>query len=773
MAVKYVKDFSFPTSGGFHGDVQRYAKGGHVTKVPAKAKASAKDMPARAKPNAPAKGAPKMASKPAVGKRQGYDKGGRVPGREMDRLPTKRPPGRGKDLAPARPFRGKYEGYANGGPVDEILPGDGRGGLEAVPMPEPMDMPRNREMDRTYVKPIWETLGMTREQYLNQAGGPAAPTMPMKPMDNDGGRNDFLYELLQRDTQRMRGDAAQQMRDISALEAAPPVPLAGDDGKSINFLRPELQQTPIGTPMPRRGEDDFIVNLDSHYRLNPNLPPVGALTPIPEEPYGRRSSGPPPPQGMKVNPNYGKPGQDYYVFIDDAARQDALSAARAALPSQLSAADRMAGRRAAMAERAGMRQDMTRPRGLGGALMRARDKIASRMRTPTPVDRFSQPYMGLGEPIDPNKQYGTPRQNVLAPYMPSISATTPEESDAYFKSIGRTPSPGARFAKGGEVKGKKIGKVMREYKEGKLHSGSKKGPVVKSEKQAMAIALSEARKAGAKIPKKEDGGLMSYAESGSAGGSNVTFKEAFRKAREQGLKEFSWKGDRYSTKLKEETKSESKVEDKAPKAEMGRKSPESRGGKRNVTEMSEYKRERKMELPSDRSTSFRSEAEETGMSASERAEKARGYAENLMNVAGAGALLRAPLKAGAKTLARKASEFIGGRKMKKEAAETAARKSTPEYKEKAAQMEKFAEQMRARQKMGARYEEGGYASKGPKTRYTAAKGRRESKERAMERWAEQRQRHADAYAPGVDPDMKNRGGMPVHRRKPMYGGGKC
>jgi len=41
---------------------------------------------------------------------------------------------------------------------------------------------------------------------------------------------------------------------------------------------------------------------------------------------------------------------------------------------------------------------------------------------------------------------------------------------------------------------KKISKVMREYGAGKLHSGSKKGPVVKSEKQAMAIALSEAGK---------------------------------------------------------------------------------------------------------------------------------------------------------------------------------------------------------------------------------------------------------------------------------------
>jgi hypothetical protein len=37
-------------------------------------------------------------------------------------------------------------------------------------------------------------------------------------------------------------------------------------------------------------------------------------------------------------------------------------------------------------------------------------------------------------------------------------------------------------------------KVMHEYKHGKLHSGSKKGPKVKSRKQAIAIALSEARR---------------------------------------------------------------------------------------------------------------------------------------------------------------------------------------------------------------------------------------------------------------------------------------
>ena len=68
----------------------------------------------------------------------------------------------------------------------------------------------------------------------------------------------------------------------------------------------------------------------------------------------------------------------------------------------------------------------------------------------------------------------------------------------------------AGYAKGGSVKGAaKISKVMGEFKRGELHSGSKKGPEVTSKKQATAIALSEARKAGAKIPvKKAMGGAM-------------------------------------------------------------------------------------------------------------------------------------------------------------------------------------------------------------------------------------------------------------------------
>jgi hypothetical protein len=48
-------------------------------------------------------------------------------------------------------------------------------------------------------------------------------------------------------------------------------------------------------------------------------------------------------------------------------------------------------------------------------------------------------------------------------------------------------------------------KVMHKFKEGKLHSGSKKGPEVTNRKQALAIMLSEKReeeKHGGKYPDK-------------------------------------------------------------------------------------------------------------------------------------------------------------------------------------------------------------------------------------------------------------------------------
>ena len=50
--------------------------------------------------------------------------------------------------------------------------------------------------------------------------------------------------------------------------------------------------------------------------------------------------------------------------------------------------------------------------------------------------------------------------------------------------------------------GEKVEEAMHEMKEGKLKTGT--GKKVTSRKQAVAIGLSEAREAGAKVPKKAE-----------------------------------------------------------------------------------------------------------------------------------------------------------------------------------------------------------------------------------------------------------------------------
>ena len=49
----------------------------------------------------------------------------------------------------------------------------------------------------------------------------------------------------------------------------------------------------------------------------------------------------------------------------------------------------------------------------------------------------------------------------------------------------------------------KVAKVMKEFKAGTLNSGSKKGPIVKGRKQAIAIALSQAKMTKKKMGKKK------------------------------------------------------------------------------------------------------------------------------------------------------------------------------------------------------------------------------------------------------------------------------
>ena len=73
----------------------------------------------------------------------------------------------------------------------------------------------------------------------------------------------------------------------------------------------------------------------------------------------------------------------------------------------------------------------------------------------------------------------------------------------------------AKYSKGAK---KKVERAMHEKKKGTLKSG-RSGKKVKNRKQAIAIGLSEARKSGAKVPKKKSASKSSGGRKKSTGRS--------------------------------------------------------------------------------------------------------------------------------------------------------------------------------------------------------------------------------------------------------------
>jgi hypothetical protein len=89
---------------------------------------------------------------------------------------------------------------------------------------------------------------------------------------------------------------------------------------------------------------------------------------------------------------------------------------------------------------------------------------------------------------------------MIAPKERGETLLAKRQQQGALGAIAQANTPGqAMMKKGGSAKeSAKIGKVMNEFKAGDLHSGSKKGPEVTSKKQALAIAMSEAKKASSK-----------------------------------------------------------------------------------------------------------------------------------------------------------------------------------------------------------------------------------------------------------------------------------
>lgn len=121
--------------------------------------------------------------------------------------------------------------------------------------------------------------------------------------------------------------------------------------------------------------------------------------------------------------------------------------------------------------------------------------------------RYDEAKMKSDRPM--RKQYPVDRREPMIPMMTGgmvknrgklgvMDNKNPGETKKH--TAPDLPRPKTMMAKGGMTPKQeaKIGKVMGEFKEGTLHSGSRSGPEVKNRKQAVAIAMSEARNMGKK-----------------------------------------------------------------------------------------------------------------------------------------------------------------------------------------------------------------------------------------------------------------------------------
>jgi hypothetical protein len=94
----------------------------------------------------------------------------------------------------------------------------------------------------------------------------------------------------------------------------------------------------------------------------------------------------------------------------------------------------------------------------------------------------------------PRRQYPVaPAGPMIAPQMARRMA--PPAAAPMAAPMPAMKAGGKAMSKAGTAK---VGKVMGEFKSGDLHSGAKSGPKVSSRKQAIAIAMSEARNVGKK-----------------------------------------------------------------------------------------------------------------------------------------------------------------------------------------------------------------------------------------------------------------------------------
>ena len=418
--------------------------GFHSSSMPARAGMSAKDMPSRAKPNAPARGAARMESRPTMGKGQGYADGGKVKIQGRNQAEIK------AAMAKAAAQRREETAKRNA----EIA-------ARKAAKPSP------KSVSKDFVPPTVQNIEMSSPRSVSK---------------------DFVPQTVQKI--EMPSAKKPSYGKYGLQEYA-------KGGKVQKFQNGGFSRT--GRPLPSEAELRYNAR---------NRVPAGGYQASDElkelQKFAKQQNMPQSYVDRIVNQSLAQPKS---VPVRGGLSGGKLGAALTAASALSGLAGYLAGTRKKPTVTV---EEIPQPQGKarGGRVARYAKGgavTAPAPSAPAPSSSRSVPAMMSGA----KKVVSGVAKRVAGPVG---QATTANDVYNFVRDIyenARQYDQGAygELPKSPFKNGGKVAKVMREYKKGELHSGSKKGPLVKNPKQAIAIALSEERR----MKKAMGGAVDNYA----------------------------------------------------------------------------------------------------------------------------------------------------------------------------------------------------------------------------------------------------------------------